>query len=56
MGLNFAYSATQNSQNEKLKIEKLNLGDYSSDYGIEIKYLETYLHILRFGNEYNSVF
>lgn len=56
MGLNFAYSAIQNSQNEKLKMEKLNLGDYPSDYGIQIKYLKTYLHILRFGKECNSVF
>lgn len=52
MGLSFASSATQNSQNEKLKMEKLNLGDY----GIQIKYLKTYLHILRFGNECKSVF
>jgi hypothetical protein len=40
MDLNFAYSATQNSQNEKLKMEKLNLGDYPSIYGIQIKYLK----------------
>lgn len=56
MGLSFVSSATQNSQNEKLKMEKLNFGDYLSDYGIQIKYLKTYLHILRFGNECNSVF
>lgn len=56
MGLNFAYSATQNSQNEKLKMEKLNFGDYRSNYGIQIKYLKTYLHILRFVKECKSVF
>ncbi|PHM11162.1 hypothetical protein CK516_04320 [Nostoc sp. 'Peltigera malacea cyanobiont' DB3992] len=56
MGLSFASSATQNSQNEKLKMEKLNFGDYPSDYGIQIKYLKTYLHILRCGNKCNSVF
>lgn len=56
MGLSFASSATQNSQNEKLKTKKLNLGDYPSNYGIQIKYLKTYLHILRFGNEHKSVF
>lgn len=56
MGLSFAYSATQNSQNDKLKMEKLNLGDYPGNYGIQIKYLKTYLDILRFGNECKSVF
>ncbi|MBE8965309.1 hypothetical protein IQ277_03335 [Nostocales cyanobacterium LEGE 12452] len=37
-------------------MEKLNLGDYPSNYGIQIKYLKTYLHILRFVNEFSSVF
>lgn len=56
MGLSFASSAIPNLQNEKLKMEKLNLGDYPGNYGIQIKYLKTYLHILRFGNECKSVF
>ncbi len=56
MGLSFASSATQNSQNEKFQMEKLNLGDYPGNYGIQIKYLKTYLDILRFENESKSVF
>lgn len=56
MRLSFASSATQNSQNEKIKMEKLDFGNYPSNYGIPIKYLKTYLHILRFGNECKWVF
>ncbi len=56
MGFSFASSANQNSQNEKFKIENLNLGDYPGNYGIQIKYLKAYLHILRFGNECESIF
>lgn len=37
-------------------MEKLNLGNYPGNYGIQIKYLKTYLHILRFQNECKSVF
>jgi hypothetical protein len=56
MSLSFASSANQNSQNDKLKIENLNLGNYPGNYGIQIKYLKTYLHILSFGNECESIF